>query len=234
MVGALGVNQNIATPADASDSAASTVASLPSAAPSQVPPAPPAFITAPPCGSYYGAKTTTVTPPFGHGYPGTVPDQVCGYKPGQFRSAYNVGSANTGKGVTVAVIDAYDSATIASDATQYFRMNDPGNPFANAHFSQLDSTPFDDEAECDASGWLTEQAIDVESVHSMAPDANILYVGAKDCTRRPVQRRAERHRQRAGQRGHQLVGRRLPEISSTTWPPGPRSTTCSCWPTRPG
>ena len=60
-------------------------------------------------------------------------------------------------------------------------MNDPGNPFANANFSQLDSTPFDDEAECGASGWLTEQAIDVEFVHSMAPDANILYVGAQDC-----------------------------------------------------
>ncbi len=182
VVGALGVNQNVAMPADASDSAASTVASLPSATPSQDPPAPPAFITAPPCASYYGAKTTTVTPPFGHGYPRTVPDEVCGYKPAQFRSAYSVGSATTGKGVTVAIVDAYDSSTIASDATQYFNMNDPGNPFANANFSQLDSTPFDDEAECGASGWLTEQAIDVESVHSMAPDANILYVGAQDCT----------------------------------------------------
>ena len=182
LAGALGINQNIATPGAASDSAASTAASLPSATASQDPPAPTAFITAPPCGSYYGAKTTTLTPPFGHGYPATVPDTVCGYKPAQLRSAYSVGSGNTGKGVTVAVIDAYDSSTIASDATQYFKMNDPGDPFANAHFTQLDATPFDDEAECAASGWLTEQAIDVEAVHSMAPDANILYVGAQDCT----------------------------------------------------
>jgi len=182
VVGALGVNQNIATPADASDSAASTVASLASAAPSQDPPAPAAFITAPPCASYYGAKTTTVTPAFGHGYPRAVPDEVCGYQPAQLRSAYGVGSATTGKGVTVAIIDAYDSSTIASDATKYFNATDPGNPFASANFSQLDSTPFDDEAECDASGWLNEQAIDVEAVHSMAPDANILYVGAQDCT----------------------------------------------------
>jgi subtilase family serine protease len=182
VVGALGVNQNIALPADASDSATSTVASLPSATPSQDPPAPTAFITAPPCASYYGAKTTTITPSFGHGYPGTVPDQVCGYTPGQFRSAYSVGSANTGQGATVAIIDAYDSSTIASDATRYFNVNDPGNPFAKANFSQLDSTPFDDEAECAASGWLTEQAIDVESVHSMAPGAHILYAGAQDCT----------------------------------------------------
>jgi subtilase family serine protease len=182
VVGALGVNQNIATPADASDGAASTVASQPSAAPSQDPPAPAAFITAQPCGSYYGAETATVTPSFGHGYPGTVPDQVCGYEPAQLRSAYSVGSATTGKGVTVAIIDAYDSSTIAGDATQYFNTNDPGDPFASANFSQLDMTPFDDETECAASDWLVEQALDVEAVHSMAPDAQILYVGAQDCS----------------------------------------------------
>jgi subtilase family serine protease len=180
VVGALGINQNIATPANASASAASTRASA-GAATNPFPPAPPAFITAPPCGSSYSAKIATVTPPFGHGYPGKVPYQVCGYKPGQLRSAYNIGSAHTGQGVTVAVIDAYGSSTIARDSARYFRMNDPGNPFANAHFSQLNSTPFTDEAECDASSWLNEQAIDVQSVHSMAPDAHILYVGAQNC-----------------------------------------------------
>jgi subtilase family serine protease len=180
VVGALGINQNIATPANASASTASTRASA-GAATNPFPPAPPAFITAPPCGSSYSAKIATVTPPFGHGYPGKVPYQVCGYKPGQLRSAYNIGSAHTGQGVTVAVIDAYGSSTIARDSARYFRMNDPGNPFANAHFSQLNSTPFTDEAECDASSWLNEQAIDVQSVHSMAPDAHILYVGAQNC-----------------------------------------------------
>jgi subtilase family serine protease len=180
VVGAMGINQNVATTAGAAQSAASTNASAPDQA-GEFPPAPPAFITAPPCGTYYGQKTTTVTPAFDHGYPSTVPDEVCGYKPGQFRSAYNVGSANTGQGVTVAIIDAYGSATIASDATQYFNMNDPGNSFANAHFSQLLATPFDDESLCDPDSWLVEQAIDVEAVHSTAPNAKILYVGAQDC-----------------------------------------------------
>ena len=179
VAGALGINQNIASPADASGSAARTRVSA--AATDPFPPAPAAFITAPPCGSYYGAKIATVAPPFGHGYPSKAPYQVCGYKPGQLRSAYNIGSANTGKGVTVAVIDAYGSSTIASDSARYFKMNDPGNPFANAHFSELNSTPFNDEAECAASGWATEQAIDVQSVHSMAPNAHILYVGAQNC-----------------------------------------------------
>jgi subtilase family serine protease len=177
VAGAMGVNQNIATPDDVAQGATKSA----SAATGPFPPAPSAFITAQPCGSYYTAKSTTVSPPFGNGYPTTVPDEVCGYKPGQFRSAYDIGSADTGKGVTVAIIDAYGSSTIAADASQYFKTNAPDEPFGNAHFSQLDATPFNDEAECGASGWSTEQAIDVEAVHSMAPDARILYVGAQNC-----------------------------------------------------
>jgi subtilase family serine protease len=184
VVGVMGLNQNIATPAAAAGGAVRTTVSRPSASAVNFPPAPAFFATAPPCGTYYGQKTTTVSPPFGNGYPTTVPDQVCGYKPPQYRSAYGIGSA-TGKGVTVAIIDAYGSATVASDETRYFSMNDPGNPFANAHFSQLLNSPFnlsaEAEADCAPSGWLTEQAIDVTSVHAMARDANILYVGAKSC-----------------------------------------------------
>jgi subtilase family serine protease len=174
VVGAMGVNETIATP-DASASTASTAASS-----GKFPPAPPAFITAPPCGSYYNQKITKVTPPFGNGYPSRVPYVVCGYKPPQFRSAYHV-SSNAGQGATVAIIDAYGSATIASDATKYFQMNDPGNPFSKADFTQRDAFPFTDENVCAPSSWADEQAIDVESVHGMAPDAHILYVGAKNC-----------------------------------------------------
>ena len=202
--------------------------------PTPFPPAPAAFITAPPCGSYYWAKIATVTPPFGQGYPNKVPYQVCGYKPGQFRSAYNIGSASTGKGVTVAVIDAYGSSTIASDATRYFEMNDPGNPFANAHFSQLNSMPFDQRGGVRCF-WLADRAGDRRRVRARdgAERAHPL------CRRpglhqRPVQRRAERHRQRTRQRGHQLVGRRRRGPPRRRRRPGRHTTTCSCWPTRPG
>src|SRR5579863_7381817 len=178
VVGAMGVNQAVATPDAAS---ATATAAKPSQSTNPFPPAPGAFITAKPCGTSYDSTVATVKPAFGHGYPKQAPYTPCGYKPGQFRSAYNIGSGNTGAGETVAIIDAYGSATIAADATKYFQMNDPGNSFANAHFSQIDATPFDDESLCAASGWATEQAIDVEAVHSTAPDAHILYVGAQDC-----------------------------------------------------
>ncbi len=180
VVGALGINQSVATTGAAANRAASATAV--SGGGGTFPPAPPAFIPAPPCGRYYGQTSTRTRPPFGHGYPRTVPNQVCGYQPPQLRSAYNIGPNNTGQGVTVAIIDAYGSATIRSDSTRYFAMNDPDNPFGNANFTQLLSTPFRHQTLCDASSWLVEQAIDVQAVHSMAGHARILYVGAKDCT----------------------------------------------------
>ncbi len=180
VVGAMGVNQAIATPADAAGTAASaarrrrrrpTRSRLRRRRSSR--PGPVAPLTAP--------RSRRSARPSGTATPTKVPYVPCGYKPGQFRSAYNVGSADTGKGETVAIIDAYGSSTIAADATRYFKENDPGNPFAKAAFTQIDATPFDDANVCAPSSWLTEQAIDVEAVHSTAPNAHILYVGAQDC-----------------------------------------------------
>ena len=190
VVGAMGVNQSIATPAVSAATAASASAAAATAGAAatasktatagKFPPPPAAFLTAKPCGAYYDQKVTKVTPPFGHGYPASVPYEVCGYHPGQLRSAYDVDSG-TGKGVTVAIIDAYGSATVAQDATHYFALNDAGNPFASAHFAQLDATPFNGLGACAPSSWQVEQAIDIDAVHGMAPNAHVLYVGAKNC-----------------------------------------------------
>jgi subtilase family serine protease len=176
--GAMGINQTVAVTA-ASGSPSTRAGS--GATGINYPPPPPAFIVAKPCGAYYAAKHETLKPPFGHGYPKTVPIVVCGYKPAQFRSAYGIRSTQTGAGARVAIVDAYDSARIRSDATRYFKLNDPGNPFANAHFTHHDLAPFTQQSLCGASGWLTEQAIDVEAVHAMATHARIHYVGAKSC-----------------------------------------------------
>ncbi len=179
-VGAMGLDQNYAMPAVASASSTEAASTRSAAKSSQFPPAPSAFIPSPPCGSYYNQDITTVKPAFGDGYPSSVPYEVCGYKPDQLRSAYNVGSY-TGKGATVAIVDAYGSATIAADATEYYKINGPNDPFSSADFTQHFATPFTNETLCGASGWLTEQALDVETVHAMARDAHILYSGAKSC-----------------------------------------------------
>ena len=157
--------------------------SSPNAAPS------PAFVVAPPCSDYYGEKTTATTPtatgqtvPDAYGHPN--PWAVCGYTPAQLRSAYGVASAiasgNDGTGQTVAIIDAYASPTILSDVNTYSSRH--GLPqLSNSQFQQV--TPpgvyqRPQNRKQDPQGWYGEETLDVEAVHSIAPGANIVYVGA--------------------------------------------------------
>ena len=52
---------------------ATAAAAKPSQSTNPFPPAPAAFITAKPCGTYYGSTIATVKPAFGHGYPTRCP-----------------------------------------------------------------------------------------------------------------------------------------------------------------
>ncbi len=81
----------------------------------QLPPPPPNAWVAKPCSTYYGEKIATNKPTaYGKHQPWTN----CGYTPSQIRGAYGVtASGMTGKGQTVAIVDAYASPTIKSDAS---------------------------------------------------------------------------------------------------------------------
>ncbi len=155
-------------------------------------PPPAAFVNAPPCSSYYGELSTATTA----GEDGTAiptaygayqPWVVCGYTPDQIRAAYGLplGTGSlTGKNVTVAIIDAYASPTIVSDANTYFN-NIEGyqeNWFSSAnHFTQVvapGTYKRPENPRQDPQGWSSEETLDVEAVHGMAPDAKIVYVGA--------------------------------------------------------
>jgi subtilase family serine protease len=165
------------------------------------------YFVAPWSSAYYGQKvaagpfgtvagTTTKIPTVnGQAQPWTN----TGYTPAQVRGAYNVAqSGETGKGVTVAVIDAYTPATLKSDANQYaeWSAGQPGGnpaldkPFAKGQFKVVqhpgattyDDTLTTDAVDCGAAGWYGESTLDVESVHGMAPNANVTYIGASDCT----------------------------------------------------
>jgi subtilase family serine protease len=181
VVGAMGINENIAVPANVADPDVPGVSSTsqPSSTGSgQFPPPPAAFLPAPPCSAYFGQKSTTLSQPF-DSYPTTVPDEVCGYKPHQLRSAYGVTSHTLGKGATIGIVDAFGSGTMPNDAAVYASMNDPHYPFSNADYTQTLKMPFADEDIC--GDWSTEQAIDIESAHALAPDAHIVYSGASSC-----------------------------------------------------
>jgi subtilase family serine protease len=171
--GVVGVNQSLATP-DLSAQAG--------AQPQQEPPPPPSFANPQPCASYWGEKIdTTDNASLYKPYTSPLPYDICGYKPAQLRAGYGLRSGNTGAGVAIAIVDAYDSPTLLSDAQHYFSRNAANLPLASSQFFNVQPATVGNEAQCNASSWYQEQALDVESSHSMAPKADILFVGAQDC-----------------------------------------------------
>jgi subtilase family serine protease len=135
---------------------------------------------APPCSQYYAQKIAENEPSAGLA---KQPWTNCGYTPRQIRGAYHVSqSGMTGKGQTVAIVDAYASPTMLSDANQYAKVT--GDPqFAPGQYNQDLASDFTltSPDECDAAGWYGEETLDVESVHGMAPGAHVTYVGAASC-----------------------------------------------------
>lgn len=186
--GVRGIDQSVAKPgaltgAEVSPGAASVNAAAP--APGAPIPPPEGFRNAPPCSIHYGQKSDTVDPPYGGGYPAPLPYAPCGYTPPQLQGAYflsaPIAAGIDGRGVRVAIVDAYASPTLFADAQQYSAKNQPTQVLAPGQFSTLISKTFTEVELCEASGWYSEQSLDVEAVHATAPGAKILYVGAKNC-----------------------------------------------------
>jgi subtilase family serine protease len=155
------------------------------------------FRNATPCSAYYGQELASTLPDFGDGFPNPLPYAPCGYKPAQLQGAYNltgpIAQGVNGSGVTVAIVDAYVSPTLYSDAVEYAQKNQ-GSTSGGYHgshgsqqwqpgqFKEMIQRPFTKTEECEAPGWSGEQTLDVEAVHAMAPGAKVLYVGGKNCT----------------------------------------------------
>jgi subtilase family serine protease len=82
----------------------------------------------------------------------------------------------------VAILDAYNSPTIVGDVNQWSAENGLPSLAAGQYSSHVTPSAWNNEAACGgASGWASEQSLDVEAVHAMAPDARILYYGANSC-----------------------------------------------------
>ncbi|WP_328846337.1 S53 family peptidase [Streptomyces sp. NBC_00258] len=141
-----------------------------------LPPPDAVFHNAGPFSSYYGTKTATTLP---KAYGTKIPYAVKGYTGKQLRAAYGAGRA-TGKGVTVAITDAYASPTIAADAATYAAKHGDA-AYGGGQLSQVLPTQYTRTEECGAAGWYGEETLDVEAVHAVAPASNIVYVGAESC-----------------------------------------------------
>jgi subtilase family serine protease len=136
------------------------------------------------CSTYWNQHQQVGPPAYGRT---SFPTPNCGYSPAQLRTAYGVQgtvrAGDDGRGVTIAIIDAYDSPTILADANAYAALQGEP-PFRAGQFidDSVDPSTFNDQDECGGeAGWNTEQTLDVESAHGIAPGATIAYVGAQNC-----------------------------------------------------
>ena len=138
-------------------------------------PPPAGFRAARPCSLYWGEKTASSLP---KAYGRTQPFTICGYNPKQVRSAYGmtsvIKSGIDGTGQTVGIIDAFNAPTIGMDLNTYSRRHGLPKP----DLTQYNVKPDPGNA-ADKQGWYGEETLDLEAVHSMAPGAKLVFLGAK-------------------------------------------------------
>ncbi|HEY1702419.1 MAG TPA: S53 family serine peptidase [Trebonia sp.] len=126
------------------------------------------------CSQWWGQQVTTIPAADGRT---SAPDGVCGYTPQQLRSAYGVGP-DSGQGARIAIVLNASLPSMLSDANRFFAAHHvPG--FASGQFTVNAGPGF--AASCGDQADLPEEALDVETAHTMAPAARIVYVAA-DCT----------------------------------------------------
>lgn len=144
---------------------------------------PPAFVNAKPCSKYWGEKNINDNPPAdGTQLPSSPTEWApCGYAGAQLQGVYGMDSAiaagNDGTGVTVGVIDAYASPTAADDLATYSSEHHLPPPNLT-EYAAPGTYQRPDNPQHSPSGWSGEEALDLEAVHTMAPGADIVYVGS--------------------------------------------------------
>ena len=117
--------------------------------------------------------------------PGAIPSGD-GYGPSQFQSAYDLTSASSsdGSGTTVAIIDAYNDPTAASDLAEY--RSAAGLPaLTSGQFTvynqEGETSPLPAEAPAD-DDWTLEESLDVDMVSAICPLCKIDLVEANNDT----------------------------------------------------
>jgi len=99
-----------------------------------------------------------------------------GLGPADFQDAYNLPSSDHGKGMTVAVIDAYHHPTAEADLAVYRSTYGlSACTTQNGCFTQITSHGDQNWAPTN-SGWGLETALDLDTVSAICPNCNILLV----------------------------------------------------------
>ena len=141
------------------------------------------FRNAPPLSTYWAQQVSPYAYPTGFtdlSSPATAPWVVKGYTPAQVKGAYNISGSYDGAGQTVAIIDPFASPTIVSDVNQW-SANRGLPPLTGSQFTQVVPPGAYNRAtnkKWHPSAAYSEETLDVEAVHGMAPAAKIVYLGS--------------------------------------------------------
>ncbi|WP_410670107.1 protease pro-enzyme activation domain-containing protein [Amycolatopsis sp. cmx-4-68] len=127
------------------------------------------------CSRYWGELTATGLPAV-HGAP--PPLAPCGYTPDQLRHAYGLDKAGlTGRGQAVAVVSP-SMDTLEPDVNTW-SANVGTAPLRPGQLSVVPTPDGSPEPRLDGGGFVgrVENTLDVEAVHGIAPDADVISVG---------------------------------------------------------
>ena len=115
-------------------------------------------------------------------YPaGAQSNPVCGYNGAQLRALYGLAGTDRGAGQTIVIVGAFNSPTALADANTTFATNGVAALPASRYQVKV-YTPSTGSNGCNVSSWNAEQALDIQTVHTIAPDATIVYAASPDCT----------------------------------------------------
>jgi subtilase family serine protease len=126
------------------------------------------------CSSYYGQDRVYDLPAkegITH-----FPLTVCGYSATQLRAAYGANRVNTGKGVTIALIEDGLAPDMFQTLADYAALERMPTPLA----SRYEELALGRGSQC-GDPFAVEEQLDVEAAYDMAYQAHLLVVGANSC-----------------------------------------------------
>ncbi|MDN4641111.1 S53 family peptidase [Agreia sp. PsM10] len=141
-------------------------------------PAAVAPITSDDCAAYWGQTVSSQ-------WPESVTvehrsNALCGYGPQQLRAIHQLPDDATGAGATIAIVGAFDDPTVEANTNTYFTAAG-AQPLRDGQYTHHAPTNPDNSRCGGPNSWTVEQHLDVQAVHAMAPDADIVYWGSDTC-----------------------------------------------------
>ncbi|MBN9743601.1 hypothetical protein DMP23_21400 [Amycolatopsis sp. A1MSW2902] len=131
------------------------------------------------CARWWGEQNNTDVP---QKYPaGAQSNSLCGYNGTSLRAMYGLGTGEQGSATTIGIVGAYNGSSVAEDANRAASQVGVPPLKPGQYTAVLPDGGFTDQQQCNPDSWAGEQALDVQTSHSIAPNAKIRYYAAKTC-----------------------------------------------------